>query len=246
MKYDIEVSNDYVASETTTRISGVMLAFTKSLAQSKLDEYLRLRTADNNYVFGTGGVTDPFTIILGTNRTSYTVSESYERLPTSSNAGALSQAFVGLNFSATFTKQITGESGIIEYDLSDSIQHSGTRYVVQPIPTGVSLIQECGTEHGNRTVSGNVTATTEAICWAKARSIYDNLPFPTAQSHPGTPSTRYRQPIQATVSWKWMPKTLHPIARNANIDGDSYTDNFKAVSLNFSFTEILPSYNLWP
>ena len=249
MKYDIEVSNDYVAAETTTRINGVIMASTKTNAEGKLNEYLRLRSTDNNYVFGTVGMSEAETVILGSNRTAYTTTESYERLPTSSDAGALSKAFVGLNFSATFTKQITGDSGIIEYDLSDSIQYSGTRYVVQNIPSGPSIIQNCGTEPGQRTVSGTVTATTEAKCWEKARSIYTYFPFPTSENHPSTPSTRYRSPIQGTVSWKWMPRTVDPIARGIDIDyetGDAkHTDNFKAVSLNFSFTEILPSFTLW-
>lgn len=249
MKYDIEVSNDYVAAETTTRISGVLMAATKELAADKLGEYLRLRTADNNWVFGTGGVSDTSTIILGSNRTAYTTTESYERLPTTLDAGALSQAFVGLNFSATFTKQIDDDSGIIEYDLSDSIQYAGTRYVIQPVPSGASIIQTCGIEPGNRTVSGTVTATTEALCWQKARSIYNYLPFPTSENHPDAPTTRYRQPIQGTVGWKWMPRTVDPIARGIDIDYETddapHTENFKAVSLNFSFTEILPSYTLW-
>ncbi len=249
MKYDIEVSNDYVAAETTTRINGVIMASTKTNAEGKLNEYLRLRSSDSNWVFGTVGMSEAETVILGSNRTAYTTTESYERLPTSSDASALSKAFIGLNFSATFTKQITGDSGIIEYDLSDSIQYSGTRYVVQNVPSGPSIIQNCGTEPGQRTVSGTVTATTEGKCWEKARSIYNHFPFPTSENNPPTPSTRYRSPIHGTVSWKWMPRTVDPIARGIDIDyqtGDTkHDDNFKAVSLNFSFTEILPSFTLW-
>jgi len=125
-----------------------------------------------------------------------------------------------LDFSASYVGAITGPSGVIEADLTEATEYSGTRWVVQPVPDGPSVVQDCGIEPGRRTVSGFCTAATSAaaITWAKARWTPTEGGFAT--------------PPKIDVASMLLPRIG---------TGAGTVRLYKAA---FTFAEILPNYSL--
>ena len=91
------------------------------------------------------------------------------------------------DFSVSFEDRLTGVTGVLETELTEEVEFSGTRWIEQPSPDGPSTFQDCGISPGKRTVSGSVTAADwdTAKAWAMARRSRLSGPF----TEPGRLST---------------------------------------------------------
>jgi len=231
MRYEMDVSQDFIALEKTTTLSGSVFAASEDGATSFLDGYLRLSAGEYRW----GSDTGP---ILGKRLASRRVAQ---REVGTNGGGGPAIAFAQLNFTETFKTNITSVNQIIECDLSEEIQFSGRRLVPQPILDGNTVVQDTGVTEGRRTIQGQVKALTEtaAVEWIRKQM---NLPFPTWLGAPATPPTRYVNPPTVSIRWSFMPLT-DGIGRTGTYGSlGSLTANLQVCVGNFSFTETLTDY----
>ena len=116
--------------------------------------------------------------------------------------------------------------------MSEEIQYSGNRNREFMLPNGPSTVQQVGITMGTRTVSGSVTAATEAaaVAWLAAQRL---IGFPTGTAGAvAPPNPRYLQPPRITSDFVFLPLTINPDARGAGA-------NFQVVKKSFSFQELL-------
>lgn len=141
---------------------------------------------------------------------------------------------MGLRFSVLYVAVITNPTQqILETSLSEDLQYSGNRLREFATPNGPSAIQTLGITMGTRTVSGSVTAATEAaaVAWLAAQRI---VAFPSGTTGAiAVPAPRYLQPPRISTSFVFLPLTVNPVGRGAGV-------NFQVVKKDFSFAELLP------
>jgi hypothetical protein len=114
----------------------------------------------------------------------------------------------------------------------DYIINQALRWQFQPVPDGESVPQNCGIEHGSRTVSGTVVATEPAaMAWVKKQHA---LPFPTGTGGGGAPAIRYESPPRIQRSWEFLPIT------DGSARGSGSNATFVRVS--FTFQETLLAF----
>lgn len=216
MRYEIDVTQDFLRREKTTVLEGAVFATSAAVAETHL----------GTFIAGLG-LGSP---VRNQRRT------STERGP--NPAGITQDAFVQLAFSETFVSELTGNDQILETELTEEIRCSGARRVVAPTATGSDIIQTCGVESGRRTVSGSVTALTEttALAWARRQR---NLPYLSPD-----PALRYAAPSECRIQHVTVPMK-DPVARSGTYGNSGVYErqNVSAVRVNFSFTDLLPLYD---
>lgn len=215
LRYSYSVEKDYVALTKSCSISGTMFG-TIALLTAAMNE-------------AAGNKLDAFLSALipqGGSRTKVKRDYSGEKVADSGPA-----AITALNFSETYELALTVSSQVIQCDLSEEITYSGTRWVAGAIPDGPSVMMNCGTEPGSRTVSGSVTASTEtaAMAWVQTAKA---LAFPSGTGGGSAPANRYLQPAKITRAFEFIP-LLSGAGRG----------NFKVCKVSFTFAETLPSFS---
>ena len=215
--YSIDVQRNPVDREKVTRISGVVIAQSVQNGSSTVD-YSK-RASDFLDAFLTGlnlGTVNP-----GGRRSAEHIQNPAG--PYGSATGAAQTRFVRLQFDETYVSALTATTGILRCELSEEVVDAGTRWVLQPLPDGPSVAQNCGTEPGSRTVRGSVSATSEALC-----TVWMNQKLALLT---GT----LKEPRRVTTDFEFLPLT-DGVGRTA---GDGATANFKAIRKSFSQTEHL-------
>lgn len=214
IKYGVEVEVDYTTLKSTTTVTGkflgsatILTAAASQAAGNKLDEFL------STFRFGK---------LVNTRR-----KHDHEKVGTSTDE------LLALDFSNTYQGTVTTQNQILQCELNEEIVYSGTRWQFQPVPDGESVPQNCGIEHGYRTVSGTVVAATEpaAMAWVKKQHV---LPFPIGTGGGGAPATRYESPPRIQRSWEFLPIT-DGSARGA-------TSSASFVRVSFTFQETLLAF----
>ncbi len=104
-------------------------------------------------------------------------------------------------------------------ELTEAVEHSGVRWVVQNIPDGRPIIQNCGYNAGGRTVTGKVQATSRAAAEAWAASQRSLLE--------GT----YELPPSIQTDFRFLPLTTGIVAGEGA--------NVMICEVGFRFSEIL-------
>ena len=216
LRYSYSVEKDYVALTKSVSISGTMFG-TEALLTAAMNE-----TAGNKL--------DAFLSVLipaGGSNTKRKRDYSSERVGDPGGPTAITS----LNFSETYELALSVSSQVIQCELSEEITYSGTRWVAGSIPDGPSVMMNCGTEPGTRTVSGSVSASTEtaAMVWVQTAKA---LAFPSGTGGGSAPANRYLQPAKLTRAFEFIP-LLSGAGRG----------NFKVCKVSFTFAETLPLFN---
>jgi hypothetical protein len=236
VRYGIRVDIDYAALRKTVTISG-KFAGTKAqvedaqreVAGNKLDLLL------SNLGFSTSG-SPPSQPATPWKRINRSRGAEFEQIGDSSATVSIGAApsnayIVSMDFSETFVTRLTGISSILQCEVSEDIQYSGTRWVEGAVPDGPSILMNCGTTMATRTVQGNVTATSESVGMAWVSDM-KALTFPSGTGAIATPSTRYLQPPKITKSFEFIPM-LAGTPRGGSAD-------MTFVKISFSFSELIP------
>lgn len=150
--YTIATERDWLTLTQRSTVSGSCWAATKAEAQTTISGFL-----------GTLGLGKPV--------------RSADTASTSKWTGG--SEFGQYDFEEVFETRITGQTAILSCELSEEVEHSGVRWVEQPLPRnddgsgGVSLFQDAGLRPGKRTVNGTVVAPTKLLCqqWAAAQRV---------------------------------------------------------------------------
>lgn len=153
IKYAIKVTRDFLTLEMRTAVSGQCFAADTATANAAVNALLSALNLGAS-VRSERNVSRQAQPGLGTDTT---------------------DVMTALDFDEEYVGRVTGQSGVNEMRVTESIKYSGTRWAVQDIPFavdgsgGVSIPQPSGIEPGSRTVSGYVTAGTKATAeaWAK-------------------------------------------------------------------------------
>lgn len=103
-------------------------------------------------------------------------------------------------FGNEYRAALSGQTGILECNVSESVRHTGIRWVIRDTAFGRPLAQACGYLPGSRSVRAQVVAVDEATCRTWIDTQY-NLAF-----HGPTPSPRFRRPPEIGVSWSFAPR----------------------------------------
>ena len=155
--------------------------------------------------------------------------------------GSVMDVLLKLDFEEEFADRITGTIGVLEMELNEAVVYSGIRWSMQNLPFnggqvdatgkagGVSIPQPTGIEPGSREVSGSVTAGTLATAQAWALKQQALLTGDARGNH-------YPQPPKLATNYVFVPR-INGIAR-----GDGA--NVKLHRVSFTFSEILPLYNM--
>jgi hypothetical protein len=212
MSYSIEPDSNLQTLEKTTVVRGTIRAATVTAANTFLD----------NFLAGLGN--------LGKRLRS---SRPVETMHGPSVKGGTASVFVSMNFTETYVAQLTGMvNGILECEVTEDIQYSGDRLVEKAIPSGVSIIQKCGTVAGRRTVTARAVATTETTASAWVKKMRTQLLTGT-----GVPNAeKYEAPPRVTTVFRFLPQTEGtPRGSGANV---------RLYECSGTFSEILPEYGL--
>lgn len=146
-----------------------------------------------------------------------------------STGEAYTGLLVGYTFSDEYEGRLTGIAGVIECRLQERVTHSGANVVVQPTAFGNDTFQLCGVRSARRTLSGTVTAATEATCRAWAHAALATPNWATASG------ASVSDPPEIGVNWDIEPRT-ELVARGVSA-------NARLVQLEFSqqsYHEVLP------
>jgi hypothetical protein len=114
-------------------------------------------------------------------------------------------------FANEYRAALSGESGIIECNVSESIRHTGVRWVIRDTAFGRPLAQACGYQAGSRTVRAQVVAVNESTARTWLTTQY-SLAFPGT-----TPSARFRQPPEITMAFAFAPR-ISGVARGSGVN----------------------------
>lgn len=240
IRYGIRIETDYTSLRKTVTISG-KFSGTKAQVQAAQQESAgnKLDLLLTNLGFTTG--TTPPNLNPGSwVRLNRSRGAEFEQIGDATATVGIGAAptnayIVSMDFSETFATRLTGISSLLQCDVSEEIQYSGTRWVEGMVPDGPSILMNCGTTMATRTISGNVIAATEALGMAWVHSMRSLL-FPTVSfatnGAVATPATRYVQPPRITRSFEFLPFTDSPDPRN--------TANHTFAKISFSFSELIP------
>lgn len=240
IQYGIRVEIDYSALRKNVVVSGKLIG-TKAEVEAAQQE--------------TGGnVLDAFLTSLGFPASLTSASTSIWRRLTRSRSSEFQQIgvsgstatvgaapsnayLVSMDFSESFTSRLTGFSSILQCEVAEEMQYSGTRWVEGMIPDGPSIIMDCGTTMATRSITGTVTAATEALGMAWVHSM-KSLAFPTntllgtTNGNVALPTTRYHQPPRITRSFEFIPML------SGDPRGGAPNETF--VKISFTFSELIP------
>lgn len=160
LRYSLETSEDFANNEKVTTIpDGMIWATTEAVAETYLTTFLAALNVTGEQVY-------------------LRKAKARERYP-GKTAGltpgdaAGTDTFIALGFSTQWNGPISPDNAILQCELSEEIECSGKRLVVQPTALGYDVLQgaagECGTQSGRRTLSGSCVATNEttAMGWIK-------------------------------------------------------------------------------
>ena len=207
IQYRVEVETDYLALQRRTSVRGQVGCASRSEGNTALAALLGSSefTAFGTLVRdsrGEGRLTDGTTTYL----TEFTFANEYQAA-------------------------LSGQEGIIECNVSESIRHTGVRWVIRDTAFGRPLAQACGYEPGNRSVRAQVVAVDEATARTWLNSQYA-LAFPAT-----APSTRYRRPPEFSTSWTFAPRVTG-IARGSGANAQVVRGDMSAEEylLDYDFT----------
>lgn len=209
-KYAMSVSNDWLNLEQRTSIRGSVYAASASAAT----------VASATLIAG-----------LAPNGASLVRSDSNEDHEYTSASTV--NAFLKYDFTAEYVGRITGQTGLLEMRVTESVTYSGTRWIEQPLPRnangtgGVSIIQDGGQTAGRRTVRGAVSAPTLAGAQGWARQQRALLTGDNNGNH-------YPLPEEINNTYEFVPR----------IDGivSGTGQNVRVYRVEFGLGEILPNY----
>ncbi len=142
-------------------------------------------------------------------------------------------AQLGVSFTNTYFAKLTAAQQILECHITEAITYSGVRWNFAPLPDGPSVPQDCGIEPGSRTVSGTVTAATEAAAMTYVKKI-KATPFPTGIGGGAAPAERYEGQASRTTDFEFVPLE-EGIGRGTGA-------NVQIWKVAFSFPETLVDY----
>jgi hypothetical protein len=220
VQYEMAVELDYTKLTQSTKLQGTLFA-------SQVD----IGKAENRT---TGNVLDVFiaTLHLGLplndSRT-----QAHDYLATNNDNQ------MALKFAQSFISVITNPTTLIlQTEIQEEINYTGTRWSEFKTPDGVSVIQKTGIECGSRSVSGTVVAATETagrtyvknMIWSGSTAFMQAFPAGST-----APTTRYIRPPKISTKFVFIPLT-QGVARGTG-------QNIQVVELAFSFSEILPAYS---
>ena len=207
LRYSVEIARDFLTLEMRSTVQGSCFAANRAVADAAVTALV------------TG-------LNLG-NSVRSRRNEDRER------NGAGLDVMLKVDFTEEIVGRVTGDSGVIELRLTESVVHSGIRWAAQHLPfdpsgsDGVSIVQPAGHEPGSRTISGSVTCGTRATAetWAKRQRALltgDRL------------GNKHAQPEKWEAEFTWAART----------DGivSGATANVQVVRVTFTFAEILPYY----
>jgi hypothetical protein len=210
LRYEIEISKDWLTLRQTSTVSGSCYAKDQATAMNAIAAFIG-------------------TLNLGQPREERT---REARARSGQEPGAPDELFV-VDFTQVFDKRIEGVSALLECEVNEEIEYSGTRWVVQDLPRnsvgagGISLIQDTGVSIGRRNVRGTVTAGSQAtgLAWADLQRT-----LLTGDADGG----HYEMPPQITRGYVFAPRT----------DGipTGSTENVQLHRIAFAFGELLPNY----
>lgn len=199
----IESRSNFLTLEKMSNVSGHVVALDEPTATAYLTAYLA-------------------GLALG-NQVDYQASASTQTARKLGGSADLA-AFLRLEFSVTYAAKLTGITGVLECALTEEKVYSATRLVEQPLPDAVSVVQACGTTMGTVTISGTVTACTEAAA---------NLFVQRARNMLSAAATRLELPPRVATSYEFVQRT-DGIARGTGA-------NPRVFRKSFTFAEWLPS-----
>jgi hypothetical protein len=205
MKYSIAVRQNFVELTQTTTIDGVVYGQSLAVAQAFLTAFLQRATPASSVM---------------------PEATTRQRSQTGANVGGNSQTdFFELEFSSTFLSLLSGSATVLESEVTVSVDYAGTRWIEQPIPGTVSIMQNTGVKPGRRRVSGRVKAATLAAAqnWAQAQHAFIS----------GDPSGNFEEPQQIAATYEFLPLTIG-VASGAGT-------NVRVYVINFGFSEVLPT-----
>ncbi len=207
-RYEIESSENLLTLDRNIRISGTCWATSAAVATAAIDALVG-------------------TLVPGTAR----LTERMNGEPRQ-KSGTL-EPFMEVRFARSYADRLTGQTGLLECEVSEEVQYSGPRLVAQPIPRnaagtgGVSIVQDCGVQEGYRSVRGSALCATESAGRTWANTQRGLL---TGDNDGG----RYEQPQKMDTGWMFVPRT-DGVPRGTGL-------NARVVKVGFSFGEILPNY----
>jgi hypothetical protein len=225
IKYTMGVSMRYQTMEKVTTIDGECYATT-----AKMNEILQ-------YGVGPGSGGEGLTLFndmgLGTLLDpEFSVDREYIDGETAAKG-----LTTKVKFRLTYVAKITGFTGIVDCTVNERIKFSGRRNIEIPVPNAESEFQDMGIVPGRRTVSGTVTAATEAIAlaWVKKMST---LAYANTNGIPDAPAVKYAEPPEINIGFEFVPLN-EGVPRGAGI-------NVKLAKVDFTFETILPVYAYTP
>lgn len=150
LRYAIDTERDWLTLTQRTTVSGTCYAATRKEAENEVIGFL-----------GTLGLGSPVRSREGV------------QLMKRGSLEELGQ----YDFEEVFEARMGGATAILSCELTQELEHSGTRWVEQPLPLnadgsgGVSLFQNCGVQPGRRTLRGVVEAPTLLLArqWAHSQ-----------------------------------------------------------------------------
>jgi hypothetical protein len=229
LRYDREIRVNRLTRDVTTAINGTLFGPDALLAAAQD------RTAGNFLdalftVFGHGTAREESRRISheAAPPVNWTTGQAVTLPATAANA---------LEFSAVFDAVLAGDEAILECECAEEIQYSGTRWVLQAIPDGPSVVQNCGTTEGGRTVTGSVKssskAAAEAWAWRKRKLL-------AAQSTSGAAGvTAFELAPKLTTTFAWQ--VLVDGVASQSREGGTTADNVKVYTTTFQFAETVPN-----
>ena len=224
LKYGMEVEVDFVSLRNSTTLRGRVYADPAAL------EAIKSASAGNRL--------DTFLAGFNLGKLAGT-SRNYEW----ENDGVESDTMVGVEFRNTYLNTVTSPHLILASEVSEELVYSAKRWVFQPVPDpGAPVVpQECGLEPGRRSVSGSVTAATEAEAMRFVKKIHGSLwnTFPSGVGGGARPGVRYEDPVRITRSWETLPLT------ELNVTGSPAANrmaNATFCKVSFNFAETLPVF----
>jgi hypothetical protein len=225
LKYGMEVEIDYVALRRNAVVRGRVFADQATLEAIKAG-------SDGNKL-------DAFLSAFNLGKLVST-SRSYEY----EQDGVDQDVAVAVEFRNTYINSVTSPNLILASEVSEEIVYSGKRWVFQPVPDDAVVPQECGIEAGKRTVTGSVTAATEAEGMRFVRKMHSGPgslwnTFPSGIGGGAKPATRYEDQVRINRTWETLPLTELALAGNGSANRMSNAQFFKAT---FTFSETMPRF----
>ena len=213
INYSLATACNVQALEVTTVIEGTIYASTEAVARAFLDTFLGTQA-------------------LPGKRTAYDRVPEYRQGP-AIGGSAPTSVFLAIKFRDTYLSLLTGVAGILQTEVTEAVQYSGTRNIEKGLPTGNSIIQQVGIVAGRRTVTCKAVSTTPTAAQAWIRTIRNALLL-SAQSTPGA----YEEPARVQTQYLFLPQ-ISGVVTGANV-------NVKLYEVTGTFSEILPDYGFTP